>query len=172
MGDLSKNFSEWEFICNCGCGTFKKNDELISALQRLRNLIDFPLLITSGTRCRLNNIKAGGFKKSLHLSGKAVDCTSVNIPLLKLYSYVLKIPEFVSGGIGVYPPYIDPKTKRQRDNFLHLDLGTQRRWGRIRGLYCGVIEAIEELKKQEANDVNAYLNKSNESNTTDTGTSG
>lgn len=38
MGDLSKHFSSKEFACKCGCGFAQVKPELITKLEKLREL--------------------------------------------------------------------------------------------------------------------------------------
>lgn len=67
MGDLSKNFSAWEFECKCGCGTGAMDPEFINALQILRNRYGKPITVRSGIRCPEHNAKVGGKPDSEHL---------------------------------------------------------------------------------------------------------
>jgi len=46
MGDLSKNFSKLEFQCPCSCGANKISSVLIEKLQKVRNIIGRPIIIT------------------------------------------------------------------------------------------------------------------------------
>ena len=56
MGDLSKNFSRLEVQCPCGCGASLINPFLVEKLQKVRNIIGRPIIITSGVRCEFYNI--------------------------------------------------------------------------------------------------------------------
>ena len=56
IGDLSKNFSRLEVQCPCGCGTSLINPFLVEKLQKVRNIIGRPIIITSGVRCEFYNI--------------------------------------------------------------------------------------------------------------------
>jgi len=47
MGDLSKNFSKLEFQCPCSCGANKISPVLIKKLQKVRDIIGRPVIITS-----------------------------------------------------------------------------------------------------------------------------
>ncbi len=69
---LSKHFTQSEFSCH-HCGQCKVNMELVIALEKLRNKINHPIIITSGYRCPLHNKEVGGAKNSQHLYGNAVD---------------------------------------------------------------------------------------------------
>lgn len=76
MGDLSKNFSRYEFVCRCGCGFVLIQPELILKLQALRDRTG-PIRINSACRCQKHNLYSGGKPTSSHLKGWAVDiaCT-------------------------------------------------------------------------------------------------
>lgn len=73
---VSKNFHQDEFECPC-CGLFNAKDDLIKSLQKLRDAVEKPLKITSGTRCLKHNKEVGGSDMSDHLMGRAADvaCT-------------------------------------------------------------------------------------------------
>ena len=83
MGDLSKNFSSLEVMCPCGCGANKISSILIEKLQKVRNIIGRPIIITSGVRCEFYN---GSIKASMNSShipdehgiGNAVDIACTN----------------------------------------------------------------------------------------------
>ena len=85
MGDLSKNFSKLEIMCPCGCGADKISPVLIKKLQKVRNIIGRPLIITSGVRCKFYNESIKASMSSSHVpddsgTGNAVDiaCTNSN----------------------------------------------------------------------------------------------
>jgi len=74
MGDLSEHFDRKEFRCKCGCGQDTVDAELIRVLEDLRRcLMDRPITINSGCRCKVYNALVGGSPKSQHLLGKAAD---------------------------------------------------------------------------------------------------
>lgn len=73
MGDLTKNFSRYEFRCG-HCGRLDVLDmELVWALQRLRDKVGKPLPLNSGYRCCAGNASVGGTQYSQHLFGRAAD---------------------------------------------------------------------------------------------------
>ena len=84
MGDLSKNFSRLEVQCPCGCGANLINPFLIEKLQKVRNIIGKPIIITSGVRCEFYNASLkNSSMNSSHIPdsyglGQAVDisCTT------------------------------------------------------------------------------------------------
>jgi uncharacterized protein YcbK (DUF882 family) len=78
MGDLSKNFSKLEIVCPCSCGADKISPVLIEKLQKVRNIIGRPIIITSGVRCEFYNISIKASMNSSHIPdsygmGNAVD---------------------------------------------------------------------------------------------------
>lgn len=73
MGNLSKDFSRYEFACNCGCGFDTVDVELIPVVQDLRDHFNKPISITSGCRCVKYNKRVGGAKHSKHMISRAAD---------------------------------------------------------------------------------------------------
>ncbi|MBW1973481.1 MAG: DUF882 domain-containing protein [Deltaproteobacteria bacterium] len=137
MGNLSKNFSLYEFRCPC-CGAVVDPD-LIEALQKLRDLIGLPINITSGYRCKKHNREIGGTKGSYHLKGKAADIYVTNLHPTKLYEKAKEIEAFKNGGIGIY---LD-------EGFIHVDVrGYKARWARVNGIYIS-IDAYKWISKKE-----------------------
>ena len=83
MGDLSKNFSKLEFQCPCSCGANKISSVLIEKLQKVRNIIGRPIIITSGVRCEFYNASIKASMNSSHIPdehgiGNAVDIACIN----------------------------------------------------------------------------------------------
>ena len=76
-----------EFVCKCGCGLGRRNDDLlpaalIMALDAIRESIKMPVRVTSGWRCPEHNGKSGGVAASKHLRGYAVDIAAQNYQAL------------------------------------------------------------------------------------------
>jgi len=83
MGDLSKNFSKLEIMCPCSCGADKISPSLIKKLQKVRDIIGRPIIITSGVRCEFYNTSIKASLNSSHIPdehgiGKAVDIACLN----------------------------------------------------------------------------------------------
>jgi len=76
VGDLSANFSKWEFMCKCGCGEGDMDPDLLLWLQDARSIADVPFHINSGYRCKAHNISLGGERDSDHLYGNAADISA------------------------------------------------------------------------------------------------
>lgn len=69
---IAPNFNMREFQCPC-CHCVMVHRKLVAALQSLRDLLNRPLIITSGYRCAPHNAAVGGVKNSLHRHGLAAD---------------------------------------------------------------------------------------------------
>ncbi len=113
MGDLTKNFSSYEFKCKCGCGKSDMNRRFIETLQAIRDEYGKPIIITSGYRCPDHNSRVSSTGKTgPHTTGKAVDIAVSGNDAHKLLAVAI-----FNGmsGIGV-------KQKGPHDGrFLHLD---------------------------------------------------
>lgn len=70
MGDLTKNFSRWEFACPC-CGQSKMSIDTVKRLQKVRNAFGKPIGIVEGGgyRCEAQEPR----ETSTHRLGMAVD---------------------------------------------------------------------------------------------------
>ena len=120
MGDLSKNFSKLEIMCPCSCGADKINPVLIEKLQKVRNIIGRPIIITSGVRCEFYNASIKVSMNSSHIPdehgiGNAVDiaCTTSK----DRYELVEVAQKFFKR-IGI--------AGDQKGNFVHLDVDRKR----------------------------------------------
>ena len=83
MGDLSKSFSKLEVMCPCSCGADNISPVLIEKLQKVRNIIGRPIIITSGVRCEFYNASIKASMNSSHIPddygiGNAVDIVCPN----------------------------------------------------------------------------------------------
>lgn len=70
MGDLTEDFSKWEFACLCGkCGMDggHMSKEYITTLQVVRGVYGKRIDINSGERCPAHNKDVGGKDDSEHL---------------------------------------------------------------------------------------------------------
>ncbi|NKN32526.1 YcbK family protein [Marichromatium bheemlicum] len=68
------------------------------------------------TNAMLRRTSSGVAKKSLHMTGQAVDVRFPDLSIRHLRDTAVALGR---GGVGYYP----------RSNFVHLDTGTVRRWG-------------------------------------------
>ncbi|GAH48592.1 unnamed protein product [marine sediment metagenome] len=102
MTKLSKDFNDFEFQCPC-CGKNKVAGELVTKLQQLRDIINKPIHITSGYRCQAYNKKIGGYSKSPHLDGLAVD---INVSCILPVALANIASEIADIRIGIYKQHI------------------------------------------------------------------
>jgi len=78
LGDLTLNFSKWEFRCKCGCPRTVLDMDFIQKLQDARSIAGVPFHINSGYRCEAHNASIVGDPESLHLTGEAADIKTPN----------------------------------------------------------------------------------------------
>lgn len=128
MGNLSKNFSRWEFECKCGCGRNAIDYQLINIMQCACNHFAKVLKVkkvyaqvNSGNRCPAHNKSELALlglpdNDSKHKCYIAADWYIKNVPVIDLYNWVDEnFGEEV--GLGLY------------DNRIHLDVrGYRARW--------------------------------------------
>lgn len=121
---MTRNFSISEFECSCGCKMPDKAKEniviLANQLQKLRDFVKKPIIITNAYRCEKHNKSVGGVKNSQHLSGKAADIKVVGLSPIHVSNAIeglIKSKDILQGGVGIY------------DTFTHYDhRGTTARW--------------------------------------------
>ena len=110
-------FKVEEFACKCSnrhCPgkptNMTLNVTLVQILNRLREELQAPIIVTSAIRCHEHNKAVGGAVHSLHLQGLAVDVSCTNVKLL------LQLAQKEEGIKGIGD---GSKLKRP---FLHLDV--------------------------------------------------
>lgn len=137
MGDLTRNFSAWEFRCR-HTGRDGIQMPLVEALQALRDSLNAPIVVTSGYRHPTHPIEAAKPRgPGLHSRGIAADIVAPGVPLLTLYEAALSILPFQGGGIGVYPANM----------FLHVDVrGYMARWANVNGREVEIAAGLALLK--------------------------
>lgn len=103
----TKNFSIQEMACKCGeCDPAEHimNTWYMTRLQKIRELIAQPLIITSGYRCESHNASVGGSRGSFHLLGRAADIRAENGRMRsELVMYAFKAGCY---GIGIGADFI------------------------------------------------------------------
>lgn len=111
---ITNNFQISEFACKDGTDTILINIDLVIILQKIRDKYG-AIKIISGYRTEDYNLSCGGSKKSLHLSGNAIDFAPVKNnttnTLLEIVHLLNK--EYNIKGIGLY---INRNTE-----FIHFD---------------------------------------------------
>lgn len=91
------------------------DEAAMDKLQKLRNILGKPLLITSAYRSAAHNKAVGGAVNSQHRLGKAFDVRMDNQDPAH-FEKVARIVGF--SGFGHYP----------KSGFMHIDTGPERRW--------------------------------------------
>jgi len=114
MKKITPNFSQEEFMCRCGCGLMAINPALVQRLQVIHDIVSLPIEIWSGYRCKKHNTEVGGAKSSLHMLGNASD---IHIKKYNMEDLAILLINW-SGGFHFY----------KKENFIHIDIGTKRRW--------------------------------------------
>jgi len=108
----SRYFQPIEYMCPC-CGRDDMRPFFLEKLDLLRGLCGFPLILSSGVRCRNHNDQVGGGEYSGHVERLAVDirCTHAN-------AYTLLKHATMIGFTGIGIKQHGPAEKR----FIHLDM--------------------------------------------------
>jgi uncharacterized protein YcbK (DUF882 family) len=115
MGDLTENFSRWEFACKCGCGFNDINIELVEELQEVRDMTGGSLFINSGCRCENHNSSVSkAVKLSSHVKGRAVDIKCDNSAFRGLLLPLLA-SRFNRIGIGTDFIHVDNDPDKPQD---------------------------------------------------------
>jgi uncharacterized protein YcbK (DUF882 family) len=109
---LTKNFSVAETACKCGCNKCDMKPEFMAVLQHLRDIVGFPLHITSGYRCDKHNRAIGGASSSKHKEGIAVDIdtTSLTKDQRKTLIEAIKLIPAIKG-VGIATSFIHIDTR-------------------------------------------------------------
>ena len=108
----SVSFKWSELECRCGCNTRYIENEAISKLQKLRDILQKPIIINSAARCPLHNVRVGGSPKSQHRSTQQNPSTAFDISLKGLNKEeVIKAAKFAGfKGLGI-----------NYNSFVHVD---------------------------------------------------
>jgi len=93
------NFTRDEFACGCGCGFDDIDPLLVSALQRLRDEVQRPVVVNSGCRCKSHNAAVKGSKSSQHLRGKAADIKIDDMTSRQIFDVIRRL--YLDGEIYV-----------------------------------------------------------------------
>lgn len=112
---LTANFSYGEFFCK-GIEPpqqyFNNILKCATELQKVRDIIRKPIIITSGYRSKAHNTAIGGAKYSQHLTGSAADSHAVGLDLRIYAVYLARYTNFGGFCIGSY----------QKNDLIHADL--------------------------------------------------
>ena len=103
---IAEYFSLYEFECPC-CRRVMLFPDLLARLNHLRRVIDRPIYINSGYRCKEENHKVGGVPGSYHLRGMAADIHAGDFLLSDLLTIAQEIG-FNGIGFNIYGSIDDP----------------------------------------------------------------
>ena len=78
-GDLTADFSRWEFRCKCGCGVVKVDEDALGHLQIFRTFVGRRVTLNSSDRCKKHNAAVGGSPRSRHMHGDGFDVVVENM---------------------------------------------------------------------------------------------
>ena len=138
---------EWECHCRCGCGIKYMDEGFVRLINKFRELINKPIILTSPYRCLVHNKNEGGLNRykedgihriSFHCHGLASDIRVRPVTVLPI---IFKIAIADNNFKGVlYSPI---------KNFIHVDIGTTfRRISRYKDT-----GGTEPLKKKEIDEI-------------------
>jgi zinc D-Ala-D-Ala carboxypeptidase len=105
-----KYFTEDEVRCKCGCGEVGMDENTMLGLDQLRAHLGFPLIITSGYRCKAHNSAVGGADSSKHVLGTALDISVNREDAIQLLENARR---YGFNGIGV--------SQKGKSRFIHID---------------------------------------------------
>lgn len=104
---LSEHFEAYEFICKCGCGKSVTDKDLVTKLEKLRELLGEPIYVTSGYRCPNHSVSVGGYATDAHTVGIAAD---IQVPNYSVEDIAEAAEKAGFTGIGLM------------DNAVHVDV--------------------------------------------------
>lgn len=73
MKMLSPHFSWAECACRCGCGQCDVSPRLMGLAEKVRAVLNRPMIVHSVCRCARHNKSSGGADNSRHIKGQAMD---------------------------------------------------------------------------------------------------
>jgi uncharacterized protein YcbK (DUF882 family) len=117
---MAKYFKPAEFRCKCrrcvNAPDPVMSDRLLTVLDKIREAVGAPVIVTSGYRCPDHNKEVGGVCESQHTKRTAADIQAVGVSVEAL----ARAAECAGAdGIGRYP----------KRGFVHVDARGQRaRW--------------------------------------------
>lgn len=116
MGDLSKNFSRWEFACPCGCGFNTADVKLVEILQWLADELLLAVNISEsggGCRCLEYNRSIGSSDNSQHPKARAADIVLNATPEV-VYETLDNSPYADEIGLGIYDGHVHVDSRGHR----------------------------------------------------------
>lgn len=99
---IAKNFKLKEFQCTC-CKRVMIDSRLLKGIVLLRIMLNKPIYITSGYRCKKENERVKGYRTSYHMLGMAADIKVKDISIKELADIAKDIG---FKGIGEYKKHL------------------------------------------------------------------
>lgn len=151
---ITRDFHRSEFQCPC-CSLSEPHPALVVGLQwEIRDLVQAPVYVSSGSRCISRNRAVGGSPGSFHLKRLDMDgytCAGdiwvPEVSLSRLYNLAETSAAFRDGGIGIYVG---------GRSWLHVDvrgiagLHPAARWAYVDGRPASIEEALREDERRRA----------------------
>lgn len=110
---MTPNFSDEELTCKCGCGMLPSL-QFMERVQKLRERVGFPLIVSSAARCPEYNAKVSSTGRTgPHTTGHAIDLVVSHAHAFLVVDAALAAMYF--NGIGISQKG-DPSKR-----FIHLD---------------------------------------------------
>ena len=109
---IVKNFKRSELQCPC-CGECKMDENFLVKLQKLRDVVGFPLIISSAYRCDEHNAKVGGVRASQHRFGRAADIIVNHLTSKRKYFILSSAFKLKFSGVGIYKDFIHLDTREE-----------------------------------------------------------
>ena len=107
-----EHFRYEDFVCQCGCGNSEMDETIIAELDAMRDILGFPIIVSSGYRCHAHPIevkKSGG--PGPHNTGLAAD-----VALSHVRGYLFSELAFQRGFFTGYG-----FSQKGRVRFVHID---------------------------------------------------
>lgn len=106
-----KHFQREEFDCAC-CRENFIEESFVDLLDELREMVGFPLIVTSGYRCAQHNARVSSTgRHGPHTTGEAVDLA---VDRVRAYAVLAAALQMGFTGIGI--------KQRGEGRFIHLDM--------------------------------------------------
>ena len=110
-------FLPTEFNCPC-CGLNDMSSEVYMKIDAIRGKLGVPLHINSGMRCIKHNAEVGGKTDSMHLLGKALDVSLLNLPVEKRHEF-LELVHSEFNGVGIAKTFIHMDIRQKKAGWVY-----------------------------------------------------
>ena len=130
---LSPHFADYELKCKCSRHKDKPlcnvSPRLLMLAEKVRDVLKFPMIVTSCCRCAEHNAEVGGETNSLHIctevkAARAMDFKTKGMTPCQSFSFIIRawagggLNEL--GGIGLYDTWLHIDTAKTDDGHLRV----------------------------------------------------